>query len=418
MRRLLDVVREDLALTGTKEGCGEGECGACAVLLDGQLVDSCLVPVVQMRGHDVTTIEGVALEWLLGAIQRAFVEYGGAQCGICTPGMILAAEGAAFDRVGAADRVRCARGLGGQHLSLHGICPHLRECPPSDRARTGFVVRSDLADFELVAPSSLAEALRAMAEEPLAWRALAGGTDVMVLLSAGKLAHRRFLDIWGLGELRGIVVDDDAITLGALTTYTEVVRHPVVAREFPMLVQAGHETGGVAIQNRGTLGGNIANASPAADSPPALLAYEAAVELASVRGRRWVDYASFHLAYKETARAPDELIVRIRLPRVPAQRRAFLSQDRTPSRPGHLEGELCRMRGSEWRRDPGFGGSRSDSSSLHRGRGRPFSAAIRDAALRALSLAISPIDDVRSTARYRRRVVENLFAQFVRNLRT
>ncbi len=87
MRRLLDVLREDLRLTGTKEGCGEGECGACAVLVDGVLVDSCLVPVVQMAGREVTTIESGALE----GVQQAFAEHGGAQCGICTPGMILAA---------------------------------------------------------------------------------------------------------------------------------------------------------------------------------------------------------------------------------------------------------------------------------------------------------------------------------------
>jgi aerobic carbon-monoxide dehydrogenase small subunit len=92
MQRLLDVLREDLELTGTKEGCGEGECGACAVLLDGTLVDSCLVPVSQVRGREVTTIEGLAQGSTLDAIQRAFISHGGAQCGICTPGMILAAR--------------------------------------------------------------------------------------------------------------------------------------------------------------------------------------------------------------------------------------------------------------------------------------------------------------------------------------
>jgi carbon-monoxide dehydrogenase small subunit len=92
MRRLLDVLREDLELTGTKEGCGEGECGACAVLVDGKLVDSCLVPVGQVSGHEVTTIEGLANGSTLSSIQQAFVEHGGAQCGICTPGMILAAR--------------------------------------------------------------------------------------------------------------------------------------------------------------------------------------------------------------------------------------------------------------------------------------------------------------------------------------
>ena len=92
MKRLLDVLREDLGLTGVKEGCGEGECGACSVLVDGKLVDSCLVPVAQVRGREVTTIEGLAKRDTLASIQRAFAEHGGAQCGICTPGMILAAR--------------------------------------------------------------------------------------------------------------------------------------------------------------------------------------------------------------------------------------------------------------------------------------------------------------------------------------
>ena len=91
MARLLDVLREQLKLTGTKEGCGEGECGACTVLLNGEIVNSCLVPVVQVSGADITTIEGVATDHQLHAVQQAFIDYGGAQCGICTPGMILAA---------------------------------------------------------------------------------------------------------------------------------------------------------------------------------------------------------------------------------------------------------------------------------------------------------------------------------------
>ena len=91
MARLLDVLREQLQLTGTKEGCGEGECGACTVIIDGQIVNSCLVPMAQVNGVEITTIEGVATEDDLHAVQRAFIEHGGAQCGICTPGMILAA---------------------------------------------------------------------------------------------------------------------------------------------------------------------------------------------------------------------------------------------------------------------------------------------------------------------------------------
>jgi aerobic carbon-monoxide dehydrogenase small subunit len=91
MERLLDVLREQLRLTGTKEGCGEGECGACSVMIDGQIVNSCLVPVAQVDGASIQTIEGVATDDQLHAVQQAFIECGGAQCGICTPGMVLAA---------------------------------------------------------------------------------------------------------------------------------------------------------------------------------------------------------------------------------------------------------------------------------------------------------------------------------------
>jgi carbon-monoxide dehydrogenase small subunit len=91
MARLLDVLREQLHLTGTKEGCGEGECGACTVILDGQIVNSCLVPVAQVNGSNITTIEGVAHNDQLHSVQQAFIDHGGAQCGICTPGMVLAA---------------------------------------------------------------------------------------------------------------------------------------------------------------------------------------------------------------------------------------------------------------------------------------------------------------------------------------
>ncbi|HEY0764527.1 MAG TPA: (2Fe-2S)-binding protein [Pyrinomonadaceae bacterium] len=91
MARLLDVLREQLHLTGTKEGCGEGECGACTVVIDGRIVNSCLVPVAQANGAEITTIEGVAVDGELHAVQQAFIDHGGAQCGICTPGMVLAA---------------------------------------------------------------------------------------------------------------------------------------------------------------------------------------------------------------------------------------------------------------------------------------------------------------------------------------
>ena len=176
-------------------------------------------------------------------------------------------------------------------------------------------MRAYVPSYRLVSPRKLGEALSALASEPGVWQPFAGGTDLMVLLESGKLSHKNYLNIWNLAELRGITADQDQLTLGALTTYTEVQAHPILREEFPMLCQAASETGGLAIQNRGTIGGNIANASPAADSPPALLAYNAELELLSVRGSRWVPYQSFHTGYKKMIMQPDELLARIRLPR-------------------------------------------------------------------------------------------------------
>ena len=146
-------------------------------------------------------------------------------------------------------------------------------------------MRGHVPSYELLTPNRLNEALDLIAQSNGKWKPFAGGTDLMVLLEAGKLSHKNYINIWNLEELRGIDVTDDYVTLGALTTYTEVQEHPLLQNEFPMLCQAAHETGGIAIQNRGTLGGNIVNASPAADSPPALLAYDAELELISRKGK-------------------------------------------------------------------------------------------------------------------------------------
>src|SRR4029078_4586530 len=158
-------------------------------------------------------------------------------------------------------------------------------------------------------------ALATLAREPGVWQPFAGGTDLMVLLEAGKLPHRNYVNIWRLEDLRGIELTETTVTLGALTTYTDVQAHPVLRNEFPMLCQAASETGGLAIQNRGTLGGNIVNASPAADSPPALLAYDAELELVSKQGERRIPYSSFHQGYKQMDIRPGELLRAICLPR-------------------------------------------------------------------------------------------------------
>ena len=182
-----------------------------------------------------------------------------------------------------------------------------------------------------------------MAAEPGAWRPFAGGTDLMVLLEAGKLAAGRYLSLQHFDELRGISTDDQAIVIGALTTYSDVMRSAVLQAECPLLCRAAADTGGVATQNRGTIGGNIANASPAADTPPALLVYDASVDLVSVRGMRRVPYDRFHLGYKRMDLAPDELIHSVRVVRGRGELAAGMAQGRHA--PGAGDFENLRRRG-------------------------------------------------------------------------
>jgi len=145
-------------------------------------------------------------------------------------------------------------------------------------------MRSDPSEYELVAPGSLRAVVSLLASEPGAWLPIAGGTDLMVLYAAGKLSARKLVSIWNLPELRAIEVLPGEIRIGAGCTYTDLRRNDIVAREFPLLASAAAWTGGIANQNRGTLGGNIINASPAADSLPALLVYGATLVLVSARG--------------------------------------------------------------------------------------------------------------------------------------
>ncbi len=164
------------------------------------------------------------------------------------------------------------------------------------------------AEYELVAPPTLPDVLSLLSREPGAWLPIAGGTDVMVQYSAGKLAARKLVSIWNLPELRSIEVTADEIHIGAGCTYTDLRKHEVIAREFSLLSSSASWTGGIANQNRGTIGGNIVNASPAADSLPALMVYGAELLLVSARGERRVPYANFHIGYRKTQLAPDELI--------------------------------------------------------------------------------------------------------------
>lgn len=237
---------------------------------------------------------------------------------------------------------------------------------------------------------------------------LAGCTDLYVTLNAGTLAATRLLDIWRLSALRGVDYLDGVLRVGALTTFTEIRKAPLVRRHLPMLVSAAKEVGGVQIQNRGTLGGNVANASPAGDSLPVLAAAQANIELQSVRGTRLVPFAEFYTGYKKSVVAPDELIVAFHVPRQIGRqwfRKVGTRQAQAISKIviAGVGGETPRI---------AMGSVAPTVVRLTRTEQALAGGASIGEAQAQLALDIAPIDDVRSTATYRRRVAANLLAEF------
>jgi len=268
-----------------------------------------------------------------------------------------------------------------------------------------------VANRRLLTPRSLRDALRMLdAEGPLT--PMAGCTDLYVALNFGTLRETNFLNLWELDELRRITVRSGGVlSIGSLATYTDIIHSRLVSTRLPMLVAAAREVGGPQIQNRGTIGGNIANASPAGDTLPVLAAADAVVLVRSLRGERRVPFSEFYVGYRRSVLEPDELITAVEVPAV---------------------------KGRQWFRKVGTRAAQAISKIVMAGvggeRGQPPRIAIgsvaptvvrlpsTEAALasgaplveaqRVLQDEIAPIDDVRSTAEYRRRVAANLLASF------
>lgn len=256
------------------------------------------------------------------------------------------------------------------------------------------------------------------------WQPLAGGTDLMVQLT-GELGEPpgRILDIWRLDELRGITVEPDALVIGALTTYTEIRRSPVVSEFVPSLADAAGTIGAAQIQNRGTIGGNAINASPAGDTLPVLLAVDATFVLGSANGERSVPADDFWPAYRTTARRDDELLVRIRIP-LAADRQVRFRKVGT-RRAQAISKVVIALAweaggGGAWRNVRVALGSvaatpvrASAAEAILEGAAPNRETA--DAAVAALTAELKPIDDVRSTADYRRLVAGRVLHRLIRD---
>ena len=269
------------------------------------------------------------------------------------------------------------------------------------------MMRTAVSPLSLLRPRTLREALTMLRDEgPLS--PLAGCTDVYVSLQFGTLAEKRFVDLWPLQELRGIADDRGTLRIGALTTYTDLIQSPLVRRRVPMLVAASREIGGRQIQNRGTLGGNIANASPAGDALPVLAVADATIMLSSAEGVRRVPFNTFYTGYRTSVRRPDEIIVAIEVPRI--EGRQYWRKVGTRRAQAISKVMCAAVRGPEVR--VALGSVAPTVLRLRRTErvltaGSPLKQA--QAVMRG---EIAPIDDLRSTADYRREVSVNLLADF------
>jgi len=281
-----------------------------------------------------------------------------------------------------------------------------------------------VTDPNALAPTSLDEAYELLAERGPEAKIIAGGTDLMVSLNARSLDASEFIDIWRLNELRGISDEGETIRIGALTTYTQLIKSPLIQLSLPSLVDASRTIGAIQIQNRGTIGGNIVNASPAGDSLPVLAAFDAEVEIGSIRGVRKVGINNFYTGYRKTVMEPDEILLAVRSRKLKPNERTFFLKIGT-RRAQAISKIVMAV-------NVGTPGAVINSINIALGSVAPtviravqtealltnktLEAPVIERARSMISQEVAPITDVRSTEHYRRTVTGNGLAKILRRL--
>lgn len=282
----------------------------------------------------------------------------------------------------------------------------------------------DAQAHEMLAPGTLAGVLDLLSSAPGEWTPIAGGTELMVAFSAGRLSAKKLVNLWGIPDLRFIETKPESFVVGGCATFLDLRAHAVLGNELPLIAKAASWIGSIANQSRGTIGGNLVNGSPAADSSPALLVYDAKIELISKRGSRRIPYSAFHTGYKTNAMGADELIYAIHLPRRFAQHRHYLRKVGTRRAMAIAKVALAATAALG---DGAIGDVRIAAASLapfparlyeteKALRGNRISKNTIEAAQAALLTEAKPIDDIRSTAEYRKQVGANLLKEFLLEL--
>jgi xanthine dehydrogenase small subunit len=442
-RTLLQVLREDLHCTGTKEGCGEGDCGACTVVLgeavDGQLrlkaVNACIKTAHSVQGQAVFTVEDLAGDG--GAphpVQAALVQCHASQCGFCTPGFVMSLY-ALYENTGGGqgvDRAAAQAALSGNLCRCTGYRPILDAaermgalpCPPEHRLDAAAVLRGlrtlgTAPEGSYQRPATLEALLRARAERPQA-QVIAGTTDVGLWITKQHKTYTELLDVTGAAELRQVETYPHHIAIGAGVSLTDA--YAALVAERPQLGTFAHRFAGLPVRNAGTLGGNVANGSPIGDSMPLLIALGASVVLMRWDTRRRqiahreLRLEDLYTGYRQNVMRPDELLCWIKVPRPTAGE--FVRAEKISKRFEDDISAVClavrlQIDGGVVREASiGAGGvaatpvrARQTEAAL---RGQPWNADTVMAAAAVLRAEFQPISDMRASADYRRAVLGNL----------
>ncbi|MGJ8526417.1 Xanthine dehydrogenase [Halomonadaceae bacterium LMG 33818] len=340
----LALLREHLHLCGTKEGCASGDCGACTIAVRSsgentyKSVNACIMPASQLNGLDVVTVEGLQGPQL-HPVQQAMVEHHGSQCGFCTPGFVMSlfslyhSEDIPFSTEEIDEEIATA--LGGNLCRCTGYRP-IRDAALNMRKTSGHVhdwieapwdyMPPSKKEFEEVArhfyrPTTVDE-LSDLCHRLPGSKLVAGGTDLMLESTQRLIDFPSVIDVTQVHELQHIEQKSDGWEIGAAVTYTQL--QSLLNKHYPAFGKMLHRLGSRQIRNRGTLAGNIANASPIGDTPPVLLTLDAKLRLTSKEGERTINLSDFFLDYKKTALRQGEFIRSVIVPKLMPQQQQFV----------------------------------------------------------------------------------------------
>lgn len=440
-RTLLAVLREDLGATGTKEGCGEGDCGACTVVLaqaDGdklayRAINSCIRLAHSIDGMALWTVEDLAAaDGTLHPAQEALAQCHGSQCGFCTPGFVMSLFGMYQNHVcqgRAITREMAQVDLSGNLCRCTGYRPildaaqQMAALPPMMVDETALLAQlrsippGSAADSAYLAPGTLPDLLAARAAHPQA-QVVAGCTDVGLWVTKMHKRFERVIDVTRVAQLRQIEILNGELAIGAAVTLQDAFAALVAQR--PQLRAFSERFAGLPVRNSGTLGGNVANGSPIGDSMPLLIALGARIVLASVRGERTLALEDFYTGYRQSQLAPDEILARILVPA--PQPGEFLRAYKVSKRYDDDISAVCLVLNLRLHGDQvevariGAGGvaatparARATEALLA---GQAWTEASAHAAAESLRAEFSPIGDMRASAAYRREVLGNLVRRF------